>query len=76
MEANYRMDEELEQELCVICDQVLDGVHETACQMCGGTFHQPWTQDSDIPNCGRIASHEDALAIVFLCDDCYHGRRP
>ena len=44
--------------------------------MCGGRFHQPWSKDSDIPECGRIGSHEEALAIVFLCDDCYYGRRP
>jgi hypothetical protein len=44
--------------------------------MCGGKFHQPWSQDSDIPKCGHLASHEDALVILFLCDDCYQGRRP
>jgi len=65
-----------DQEACVICDQPLDGVHQTSCQMCGGKFHQPWSQDSDIPKCGHLASHEDALVIVFLCDDCYQGRHP
>ena len=68
--------EQNEQELCVICDEALDGFHETYCQMCGGKFHQPWSQDAPVPQCGRIGSHEDALAIVFLCDDCYYGRRP
>ena len=63
-------------ESCVICGDALDGIQETSCQMCGGKFHQPWSQDSDVPQCGRIGSHEDALAIVFLCDDCFYGRRP
>ena len=33
--------------------------------MCGGKFHQPWSQDAGSPQCGRIGSHEEALAIVF-----------
>lgn len=70
------MNQQLEQETCVICDQPLDGIHQTSCQMCGGKFHQPWSQDSDIPECGHLASHEDALVIVYLCEDCYQGRRP
>ena len=60
---------ENESEFCVICDGALDGVQETSCQMCGGKFHQPWSKDSGVPQCGRIGSHEDAMAIVFLCDD-------
>jgi hypothetical protein len=44
--------------------------------MCGGKFHQPWSQDSEVPQCGRIGSHEEALALVFLCEDCYSGQRP
>jgi len=70
------VNQELEPESCVICDGPLDGIHQTSCQMCGGKFHRPWTGGSDIPQCGRIGSHEDALAIVFLCNDCYQGRRP
>ncbi len=70
------MDEELEQEFCVICSGALDGIQETFCQMCGGKFHQPWTRDSALPQCGHIASHEEALAVVFLCNDCYYGQRP
>ena len=71
-----RMLEDLEVESCVICDDPLDGVHQTSCQMCGGKFHQPWSHDSEIPQCGRISSHEEALAIVYLCNDCFEGRRP
>ena len=67
---------ENELEYCVICDGALDGIQETSCQQCGGKFHQPWQPDGNVPQCGRIGSHEEALAIVFLCDDCYHGRRP
>ena len=65
-----------EQESCVICGDALDGIQETSCQMCGGKFHQPWRHDSSVPQWVRIGSHEDALAVVFLCDDCYYGRRP
>jgi transposase len=61
-------------ELCVICDNALDGIHQTSCQMCGGRFHKPWESDSSIPECGRIASHVDALVVVFLCNDCYENR--
>ena len=68
--------EDVDQELCVICNDPLDGIHQTACQMCGGKFHQPWAQDSDIPQCGRISSHQEALALVFLCNDCFQGVRP
>jgi uncharacterized protein with PIN domain len=69
-------DQEPELDRCVICDGPLDGIHQTSCQMCGGKFHRPWTEANETPHCGRIASHEDALAIVFLCNDCYEGRRP
>ena len=70
------MDEELEAETCVICDDPLDEIHQATCQLCGGKFHQPWSEDAELPQCGRIGSHEEALAIVFLCDDCFYGHRP
>ena len=59
------------EELCIICQEPLDDIHQARCQMCGGRFHQPWSVDVPVPQCGRIASHEDALAIVFLCSNCY-----
>ena len=58
------------QEMCVVCDGTLDDYHQASCQMCGGTFHQPWSADSGVPRCGSIASHEEALALVFLCHNC------
>ena len=65
--------EELEPESCVICGDDLDGVHQTSCQMCGGKFHQPWSIEADVPQCGSIASHEEALALVFLCNNCFQA---
>lgn len=59
---------------CVICGETLDGLHQASCQMCGGTFHYPWSQESGVPPCGRIASRQDSLAVVFLCNDCYSER--
>ena len=70
------MNEELEEETCVICGDALDEVHQATCQLCGGKFHQPWIEESQVPQCGRIGSHEEALALVFRCDDCFYGRRP
>lgn len=70
------MAEELDPETCVTCDEALDGMHQTSCQICGGKFHQPWTQDSGVPQCGTIASHVEALAIVFVCNDCYRRLGP
>lgn len=58
-------------ELCVVCDGALDEYHQASCQMCGRKFHQPWSADVELPQCGRIASHEEALALVFLCTNCY-----
>ena len=69
------MMDDLDRESCVICNGALDSINQTACQMCGGKFHRPWSPDSDLPQCGRIGSHEEALAIVFLCNDCGEGRR-
>lgn len=57
--------------ICIICQQPLDNIHQAMCQMCGGRFHQPWSIDTYVPQCGRIASHQDALALVFLCRNCY-----
>lgn len=68
-------DQEQDRESCVICEGPLDGFNQTACQMCGGSFHQPWSEDSGIPHCGRIGSHDDTLAVVFMCNDCYEGRQ-
>ena len=59
------------QELCGVCDGPLDEYHRASCQMCGDKFHQPWSVESQVPQCGRIASHEEALALVFLCQSCY-----
>ena len=61
-------------EICVICVARLDGINETSCQMCGGKFHYPWSSDSNAATCGQFASHNDALAIVFLCNDCIENR--
>ena len=61
------------EELCVVCDGLLDEYHQAYCQMCGGKFHQPWSIEVQVPHCGRIASHEEALALVFLCRNCYRA---
>ena len=60
-------------ELCMVCSEPLDEYHQASCQMCGGKFHQPWSVDVQVPHCGRIASHEEALALVFLCQNCYQA---
>jgi len=62
-------------EFCVVCHDALDGPHRATCQMCGGPFHKPWAPESDAPRCGRAASHDETLAVVFLCQDCYNNRR-
>ena len=56
---------------CVVCHGPLDECHQASCQMCGGKFHQAWSVDVQVPQCGRITSHEEALALVFLCKNCY-----
>ena len=61
------------EEICVACDGLLDEYHQASCQMCGGKFHQPWSVDAQVPQCGHIASHEEALALVFLCENCYQA---
>ena len=61
----------VDEELCIVCTDMLDGYNQASCQMCGGRFHQHWSVGADVPSCGRITSHEEALAIVFLCLDCY-----
>ena len=58
------------EELCVECGGLLDGYHQASCQMCGGWFHQPWDVAVQVPQCGKIISHEEALALVFLCKSC------
>ena len=57
-------------EQCVVCGSPMDEYHQTSCQMCGGKFHQPWDTDAQVPQCGSITSHEEALALVFLCTNC------
>ena len=62
-----------QEEICIVCSGPLDEYHQASCQMCGGSFHQPWSVDAEIPQCGRIASHDEALALVFLCHNCYQA---
>ena len=59
------------EEACIICQEPLDQIHQAMCQMCGGRFHQPWSVDAQVPQCGRITSDHDALALVFFCRNCY-----
>ena len=59
--------------LCVVCDGPLDEYQQASCQMCGRKFHQPWSVDAQVPQCGRIATHQEALALVFLCPNCYQA---
>ena len=63
----------LPEDLCAVCANPVDEYHQATCQMCGGRFHQPWSQDAEVPRCGCIASHHDALALVFLCSNCYQA---
>ena len=62
-----------QEEACIVCSGPLDEYHQASCQMCGGRFHQPWSVDAKIPQCGRIASHDEALALVFVCHNCYEA---
>ncbi len=61
--------------LCAMCDKGLDGINETNCQRCGCFFHYYWTDMQESESCGALASHDDALAIVFLCVDCIKHSR-
>ena len=63
----------MDEDLCVVCNDPLDDYHVASCQMCGGKFHQPWSTSAGVPHCGKVASHHEALAIVFLCQECYEG---
>ena len=40
------------------------------------SFTSRGARTARFPRCGRISSHEEALAVVYLCNDCYEGRRP
>ena len=60
---------------CVVCNDELQGFHRSTCQMCGGAFCQPWLPDAPAARCGRAVSHDETLAIVFLCQDCYDNRQ-
>ena len=61
------------EDVCIVCCGTLDEYHQASCQMCGGRFHQPWSVEVEMPQCGRIASHDEALALVFLCHNCYQA---
>ena len=61
--------------LCAMCEKGLDGINETNCQRCGCFFHYYWTDSQDFESCGALASHDDALANVFLCIDCIKHSR-
>ena len=60
---------------CVVCNDELQGLNHSTCQMCGGPFCQPWLPESAAARCGRVVSHDETLAIVFLCQDCHDNRR-
>ena len=60
----------LEQQTCIVCTEPLGDYEQASCQYCGGRFHQPWLKKEGEP-CGHLISHSEALAIVFLCNNCY-----
>ena len=63
----------MEQDTCVVCAEELDGYNHASCQMCRGKFHQAWNVQVHVPKCGHIVTHDEALAVVFLCRDCYEA---
>jgi len=60
-----------QREACVTCGAPLDGLNQATCFLCGGKFHQPWSIRIDVPHCGRIVSHQEAMALMFMCQHCY-----
>ena len=58
----------------MVCRGLLDGYHQASCQMCSGRFHQPWDVAVQVPQCAQITTHEEALALVFLCKMCYQSK--
>ena len=56
---------------CVVCLEVLDDYNVASCQFCGGKFHMPWDVRDNVRPCGHVVSHNEALAILFLCGNCY-----
>lgn len=61
----------MEEQTCVVCDNMLDDFGLATCQYCGGRFHQPWSTKEG-PPCGRLISHGEALVVVFICNNCYN----
>ena len=59
------------QQVCVVCGDALNDYNMTSCRFCGGKFHQPWDVREEVPPCGHIVPHNEALAIVFICNNCY-----
>ena len=60
----------LETENCVVCDFGVEEFSQASCQFCGGNFHQPW-DETKLDPCGRVISHSDALALVYMCNNCF-----
>ncbi len=57
--------------VCTVCGDALDEDNRSLCANCGRPFHQSWDVTAKVPQCGRVMAHPDALALVFLCQNCY-----
>ena len=67
--------------VCALLDGLAPDALRVAMVMAGGpaadrigNYLSDWW--SVAPRCGRAASHDETLAVVFLCKDCYRNRRP
>ncbi len=56
---------------CTVCRETLDSENRARCIMCGGLFHQQWQQERDVPQCGQALSHQEAMGLVYVCENCY-----
>ena len=55
---------------CVVCNDELEGPHRSTCRCAAGRSINPGLRTATSPRCGRVASHDETLAVVFLCQDC------
>ena len=58
------------EQVCCVCEQVLDEDNVSICNFCGGRFHMAWSTKVDVKNCGRYWVDGNSCAMVFACEKC------
>lgn len=58
------------EDLCHVCEKILDQCNLAQCQLCGRRFHLAWSVDAETQNCGHVWFDRRSCGMAFACKCC------